>query len=79
MGAIFRQISDDFHPSDWLEYIFATYDVKKHAVSCNVGNALIAWGENPRALGNYRGNTVIHQYRSITLCKPIPFTLYLYK
>jgi hypothetical protein len=33
MGAGFHQISEDFHPSDWLEYFFAVHDVKKHAVS----------------------------------------------
>jgi hypothetical protein len=33
MGAVFHQISEDFDPSDWLEYLFAVYDVKKHAVS----------------------------------------------
>jgi hypothetical protein len=33
MGAVFHQISENFHPSDWLEYFFAVNDVKKHAVS----------------------------------------------
>jgi hypothetical protein len=33
MGAVFHQISEDFHPSDWLEYFLAIYDVKKHTVS----------------------------------------------
>jgi hypothetical protein len=33
MGAVFHQISEDFYPSDWLEFFFAVYNVKKHAVS----------------------------------------------
>jgi hypothetical protein len=32
-GAVFHQISEDFHPSALSEYFLNVYDVKKHTMS----------------------------------------------